>query len=1051
VRIAGAGGAHSLDCTVGVPCKSAYGAVLVHGSPRGSRSLTLLASPSSLSLLLARLEYVGDRDWAGEDAVRVDVHGALPLTLPVTVRPVNDPPLLSGPGESVPFPVTAGQAVLLTGRSSPLPPLDAPASPFASFPRDTGYELFASRGGDPPPRTDELGLEAGGGGEGAGVGSEEGEDWRMSLVVDAVEGAGQGGEPRELTTFAGRLFFTLHTPTTGRELFALSPPAMGRGGGGATWALDCVADLLPGVRGGEPRGLSLVSGRLLFTSLGVDGAWADGTDGCGGWQEVMPGRLALALALGHEWARGAAYDCPAGWEWATTAQGRVAFPGPPPEGGADTGSPALRPARPAYADVCGWTGLPSSSRRWFRFSDSASTGAAKDGLAPLHAPLLTRWATTGFAGVVCVPAAEGWEDVGRGLWALEPAVPADRSGVGIGTLAVRRLSGPRNLPADSPPAYLPPGPDSVDGSPRALFPVPAPHVGTELWTAGVTAPLTPTLVMDILPGPPSSLPAHLTARPGPLGAHRYASSPASDTAAGAGDVSAGLAVLFTSDNGLQGRELWSSGGGQGQTALLLDIAPGMASSSPADLYAAPADCALAGLVFFSADDGQSGCEPWVTDGSVGGTARLADVRAGAGSSSPSGFTEFGGRVYFSADDGVHGAELWATDGSVGGTMLVADCVPGFAPSSPTGLTVFTPRPGTPPALYFFARSAHPFGGAMDGDGSGGPGWQLWHCDGATAVAAHGLDYPGAAVDLPATLPYRPVALAGALFFTARRGRDYAVVSREWSPSAKGVARSSFTVADADGPGPYSLRVESVGGKGTPLLTALPPSLSPSAVLSPSPDGRGVTCSPCSLGALNALLAEVRYVALPGAEGMDQVRVSVTDLTGDGALSISTVRIDIERLAHVGPLAPPSLAVRVRNPAGSLSSLLPGPSTPLLMPAHLAVVLSHPDGEGRTAVDGNGVPSRPALAVSLAVSAGTLSVASLAGLTWLSGSGRGDVEATFLGDGVAVGEALDSVQWECEGLQVDGCAVGSELILTVTVADGDSVDRPQAVTVAVTAA
>jgi ELWxxDGT repeat protein len=66
----------------------------------------------------------------------------------------------------------------------------------------------------------------------------------------------------------------------------------------------------------------------------------------------------------------------------------------------------------------------------------------------------------------------------------------------------------------------------------------------------------------------------------------------------------------------------------------------------------------AGLLFFSANDGVVGTEPWTTDGTTTGTTLLADIVPGSGSSSPSGFTVLNGAVFFAANDPVFGRELF---------------------------------------------------------------------------------------------------------------------------------------------------------------------------------------------------------------------------------------------------------------------------------------------------------------------------------------------------------------------------------------------------------
>ncbi len=88
-------------------------------------------------------------------------------------------------------------------------------------------------------------------------------------------------------------------------------------------------------------------------------------------------------------------------------------------------------------------------------------------------------------------------------------------------------------------------------------------------------------------------------------------------------------------------------------------------------------------VVFFADDGSSGSEPWVSDGTAGGTFRLADINPGTGSSNTTPedshnkvFTQVGDLMFFSATDGATGNELWVTDGTGAGTRLVAEIVPG---------------------------------------------------------------------------------------------------------------------------------------------------------------------------------------------------------------------------------------------------------------------------------------------------------------------------------------------------------------------------------------
>ncbi len=92
-------------------------------------------------------------------------------------------------------------------------------------------------------------------------------------------------------------------------------------------------------------------------------------------------------------------------------------------------------------------------------------------------------------------------------------------------------------------------------------------------------------------------------------------------------------------------------------------------------------------LYFSAGT-SADSEPWVSDGTEGGTHQLAEIRPGPEGSDAAGFTEFDGRVYFFADDGVNGRQLWRTDGTESGTELFKHLSdnPKAEPSSLTATT-----------------------------------------------------------------------------------------------------------------------------------------------------------------------------------------------------------------------------------------------------------------------------------------------------------------------------------------------------------------------------
>lgn len=98
-----------------------------------------------------------------------------------------------------------------------------------------------------------------------------------------------------------------------------------------------------------------------------------------------------------------------------------------------------------------------------------------------------------------------------------------------------------------------------------------------------------------------------------------------------------------------------------------------------------------GKVLFSANNGSNGRELWFTDGTEVGTYLLKDINSGASNSdsNPSGFTPLGnGRALFSATDSSNFTGLWITDGtSVGTTLLpLKDATGAVIGSNPVGIT-----------------------------------------------------------------------------------------------------------------------------------------------------------------------------------------------------------------------------------------------------------------------------------------------------------------------------------------------------------------------------
>ncbi|NBD08802.1 hypothetical protein [Corallococcus silvisoli] len=103
--------------------------------------------------------------------------------------------------------------------------------------------------------------------------------------------------------------------------------------------------------------------------------------------------------------------------------------------------------------------------------------------------------------------------------------------------------------------------------------------------------------------------------------------------------------------------LWASNGtGAGTVQLSHTL-------STSDEYASPLFPTGTGPVLFVASKSGSGIEPWFTQGSAATTGQLAEIRPGAGSSNPDGFTRIGNRIYFRAADDTNSFQLWSMPAS----------------------------------------------------------------------------------------------------------------------------------------------------------------------------------------------------------------------------------------------------------------------------------------------------------------------------------------------------------------------------------------------------
>lgn len=134
----------------------------------------------------------------------------------------------------------------------------------------------------------------------------------------------------------------------------------------------------------------------------------------------------------------------------------------------------------------------------------------------------------------------------------------------------------------------------------------------------------------------------------------------------------GDVVYFAADDGARGAELWRSDGTEEGTRLVADVAPSSRGSDPSDVVALGDQ-----VLFLATRNGDR--EMYVLVDPLGPAKLLKDINVGRGSAFvEEGFlahVQVGSRMLFVADDGLSGREPWITDGTLRGTGRVADLNP----------------------------------------------------------------------------------------------------------------------------------------------------------------------------------------------------------------------------------------------------------------------------------------------------------------------------------------------------------------------------------------
>lgn len=175
----------------------------------------------------------------------------------------------------------------------------------------------------------------------------------------------------------------------------------------------------------------------------------------------------------------------------------------------------------------------------------------------------------------------------------------------------------------------------------------------------------------------------------------------------------GNTIYFLGYDPVHRYELWRTDGHPDGTHMVADIAPNQTENAYLPQLWDNMDVLFShhGKVYMSVYTLAFGYEPWVSDGTPGGTVMLKDIHPGYSDSYPQLFTEHQGWIYFIASD-ITGYQLFRTDGTPGGT---------------TALFPIPNSLGNPPSCLVSTGDALFFDTAANMAGN-----QLWVSDGTEA-------------------------------------------------------------------------------------------------------------------------------------------------------------------------------------------------------------------------------------------------------------------------------------------------------------------------------
>jgi ELWxxDGT repeat protein len=279
-------------------------------------------------------------------------------------------------------------------------------------------------------------------------------------------------------------------------------------------------------------------------------------------------------------------------------------------------------------------------------------------------------------------------------------------------------------------------------------------------------------------------------------------------------------LYFTGHDARHGYELWSTDGTAQGTRLVADLCPGACDGGPLQL-----GVALGRLVIVDARSGF-----WASDGSPGGTVRLATIGPALSPFLPPDFAVLDGRIVFTGIDPAAGVQPFASDLTPAGTAPIATIGETLAASSrplslaPLGRKVLfaacdgdsgslwasdgtpsgtVPLPGTegPCDPFLFFTFFHPAGGFALFDLKG----RIWRTDGTPAGTAQLLDLP---VGVPFIRTSAP--LGGGILF---------LLDPESFPPTPGGLEWSFWTSDGTPAGTRTAFRFHFGGTPSPFAAA----------------------------------------------------------------------------------------------------------------------------------------------------------------------------------------------------------------------------------------